>query len=327
MKIAYVLSDGPTATTDYFLFPELETVGYTPVLLDTSKISSGVPLNAKDSLVVISRYLPPGWNDVLSRFTRRGGKIVYFMDDDLLDLYSLRRLPLRYSWKILRQAISQKWRLKRLCTEFWVSTPNLAKKYAELHPRIIQAVPSPALMKQDSTKLQICYHGTASHRDEIGWLRDVVYSVQSLSTNTHFEIFGGTDVKRHYKGIPRVSVIHSMRWPEYLSWSGAVKRDIALAPLLPTTFNTSRGPTKFFDYTRIGAAGIYTDAPPYQEFIRDGVDGVLIGNQRDAWVEAILGLAADAKKRKAIATSARMRSLCMSDSYEGIPERISISTG
>lgn len=309
MKIAYVLSEGRTATTDYFLFPHLESLGFLPKLLDTSAPPSQAPVQTEHSLVVISRYLPLAWRGVLGALRSGGSKVVYFMDDDLFDVRVLRDLPWRYRWKILRLAISQQRCLKELCTEFWVSTPYLAKKYSDLNPRLINAAPPPELIHRPSPLIHICYHATASHRQEIAWLADVMQRVQSRTEHTHFELFGGMEVKRHYRGIPRVSILHAMRWPEYLSWSGTVSRDIALAPLLPGGFNIGRGPTKFFDYARLGASGIYSDVTPYKGFIRDGVDGVLVGNDPEQWAERIIELAGDAAKRRRIAALARDRVL------------------
>jgi hypothetical protein len=49
---------------------------------------------------------------------------------------------------------------------------------------------------------------------------------------------------------------------------------------------------KFYDYARMGAAGVYTDAAPYRGFVRDGVDGLLLPNEPARWVEALAALAA-----------------------------------
>ena len=48
---------------------------------------------------------------------------------------------------------------------------------------------------------------------------------------------------------------------------------------------------KFYDYARMGAAGIYTDVEPYRGFVRDGVDGLLLPNEPARWIDAIAGLA------------------------------------
>lgn len=309
MTVAYVLSEGNTASTDYFLFPYLESIGYKPQLVDTRQAPSQVNRPAAHSLIVLSRYFPLAWHELIEELRLAGSRIVYFMDDDLFDIKVLTGLPWRYRWKIVRLALVQQRRLKALCKEFWVSTPYLANKYSNLNPRLIQATPSPKLIRSTSPLVRICYHATASHRRELQWLVEVVRKVQSSATNTHFELFGDTWTKRLFRGIPRVSILHPMSWSQYLAWSSLVQRDIALAPLLPNAFNNARGPTKFFDYARVGAAGIYSSVPPYLDFIREGVDGLLVENDPELWGQMIMDLTIDSIKRTNIAVSARHRAL------------------
>ena len=78
---------------------------------------------------------------------------------------------------------------------------------------------------------------------------------------------------------------------------------------MPGAFNAARGPTKFYDYARMGAAGLYSDVAPYRGFVRDGVDGLLLDNDPERWAEAILALALDAEKRAGLAAAARQRLL------------------
>ena len=53
---AIVLSEGATASTDYFLFPYLNSLGYRATLLDT-RVAPSESLNvAGYRMVVISRY-------------------------------------------------------------------------------------------------------------------------------------------------------------------------------------------------------------------------------------------------------------------------------
>ena len=85
-----------------------------------------------------------------------------------------------------------------------------------------------------------------------------------------------------------------------------------LAPLLPGAFNAARGPTKFFDFARMGAVGIYSDVAPYRGFIRPEVDGILLPNEPAVWVKAIAGLVADPERRVRMATAARERALTLS---------------
>jgi hypothetical protein len=84
-----------------------------------------------------------------------------------------------------------------------------------------------------------------------------------------------------------------MRWENYLTFTASQPADIGLAPLLPGAFNAARGAVKFYDYARMGAAGIYTDVEPYRGFVRNGVDGLLLPNEPQRWIDAIAALAQD----------------------------------
>ncbi len=302
---AVVLSEGPTASTDYFLFPHLERLGYDVSLVD-SRLGPGDALqSAGYRLVVIARYLSGEWSSAVEAL-RRGATIVYFMDDDLFDLQALRGLPWRYRWKIFTRSILRQRQLQRLCKEIWVSTAYLAEKYAALHPVLLHPRPSPRTV--DSTKsIRVCYHGTESHRREIEWLMPIIEAVQARSNTIHFEIFGTHGVNRLFNRLPRVSVLHPMSWANYLSFTSTQTRDLALAPLLPGGFNAGRGPTKFFDYARMGAVGLYSNQAPYRGVINDGVDGVLLDNDPALWVNAVLELAVDHAKREHMAAEIRRR--------------------
>lgn len=306
-QVAVVLSDGETPSTDYFLVPYLEREGYAVSLFDGNSELIGSAFDAQRCrVVVISRYVPGCGLAASQRLQRQGAKLVYFMDDDLFDLASLGGLPWRYRWKIVKRAWWHRSRLMRLCDEFWVSTPYLAQKYARHRPVLLEPLP---LEKTASVRrgIRVCYHGTASHTQEIEWLLPMIRAVQEHRDDIHFELFGGGDVARRFAGVPRVSVLHPMNWSNYLAYTAGHACDIALAPLMPSAFNAARGPTKFFDYTRMGAAGLYSDVAPYRGFVRDGVDGELLDSEPLRWVEAILMLANDGERRQALAKAARQR--------------------
>lgn len=270
------------------------------------------------STVIVVRYLPKAWREPLRQFKNAGGKIIYFMDDDLMDRSAAYELPERYAKKILRFATSQRRTIEALCDEFWVSSEFLAQKYAGWSPDVLVARPAmDKLAKRVTTT--VCYHGTASHTTELKWLVDVISRLQSTELTTRFEVFGNADVNRLFRDISRVAVLHPMSWPNYLEFTRSVTRDIALAPLLPQPFNAGRGPTKFFDFARMDAVGIYTDVEPYKSFVRDGVDGILLPNDPELWVKTIVELAADKPRRTRMAQAARERALEMA--WDRIGER------
>lgn len=304
--LAVVFSEGPTASADYFLFPYLERLGYRTALVDSRVEPSGHFPVEGCRLVVVSRYVSTRWLSVLKQLRRQGTTLVYFMDDDLFDLRVLQGLPWGYRWKIFNRAYLHRRQLLKVCSEFWVSTPYLADKYAAFKPVLLSPLASRAT-RATHHGISVCYHGTPNHRPEIEWLVPIIESIQARVDHVHFEVFGAQAVNAALKRLPRVSVLQPMTWPNYLSFTASQRRDLALAPLLPSAFNASRGPTKFYDYARMGAVGLYSDRHPYRGFIEDGVDGLLLDNDPALWVDAILDLAADSAKRAAMASAVMRR--------------------
>jgi hypothetical protein len=293
-----VLEEGASSPSgDYLLMPWLARLGLPIVRADVRQAPPGSDLRRGD-LVVLARYVPAAWRRPLRKRRPELAGLVYFMDDDLLDAAAHTRLAAPYAKKLATLAASQRRWLEATADAFWVSTPALAQKYASLRPTVIPLAPPPALLAPQAA-VRIVYHGTASHAAEIGWLRGVIEGVQAQCVHTHFTLFGDHGVNRLYRDLPRVAILHPMRWENYLAFTAAQPADIGLAPLLPDAFNAGRGAVKFFDYARMGAVGLYTDVEPYRGFIRNGVDGLLLPNEPERWTDAIVSLAAAGAPRLA----------------------------
>jgi len=234
---------------------------------------------------------------LINLIKRKKTKAIYFFDDDLFDFNAIRKLPLKYFLKIFFSAYIYKYILKYIIDEFWVSNVYLQKKYAYLKPKLIH----PHQIKDQSRaskKIIICYHGSASHITEIRWLLPIISGVQKRLDNTHFELFGNSSINKAFKHIPRVSVLHPMSWENYLAYTYSHKTDMGLAPLLDSKFNLGRSPTKYFDYARMGAVGIYSDNLIYKRIIVNNKNGILLKNEPEVWIKKIVELATDIKKLK-----------------------------
>jgi glycosyltransferase involved in cell wall biosynthesis len=122
------------------------------------------------------------------------------------------------------------------------------------------------------------------------WLAPVITEVQRQCTNTVFEVIGDHRVTRIFRGIPRVTVLPTMSWPDYLKHTQTVRQDIGLAPLRDTLFNKGRGPIKFFDYARAGAVGVYSAGPAFSDFVSHEIDGFVLENDPSLWAVRIIEL-------------------------------------
>ena len=267
------------------------------------------PTLGEGDFVVIVRYPTPAWRRAIEAAHDRLAGVAYFMDDDLWDRAAWAGLPKEYQRRLDERALRHRPWVERHCDALWVSTEALARKYAADGPQVIPLVPDAALLAQEHDAVHVAYHGTASHGAEIEWLHPVMAEVLARCPQAHFELFGDGRTGHAFLALPRVTLLHPLKWPNYLAYTAATRRDIGLSPLLPTPFNAARGAVKFYDFARMGAAGIYTDVTPFAGFVRDGVDGLLLPNEPARWVEAIVALAGDAPRRRALAAAARARAL------------------
>lgn len=300
-----VLEEGATPSGDYILLPWLARLGSPVVRLDARLPPTAASLQPDDYVVVL-RYLHAPWKAAIERQRTTLSGLAWFLDDDLLDRAALAGLAKGYQRKIETLALNHRPWFERMACEWWFSTEALGRKYQALHPQVLSLSP-PASLCQPRPAVKVVYHGTASHAGELGWLHTVMAEVLARNPQVHFEIFGDLAVNRLYRDLPRVSVLHPMRWESYLAYTATHRADIGLAPLLPQPFNAGRGAVKFFDHTRMGAMGLYARVPPYLGFVEDGVDGVLLGPSPAEWVEAVLAWADDPSGRTRLHAAAAAR--------------------
>lgn len=298
---AYLVEEHANPSSDFFVLPAAAALGLRVIRRGFHELPNASELHG--AVVIFVRYVPPAWARLIETVRPLLGRLIFFMDDDLLDAGASAGLPWRYRFKLARLVAWRRPWLQRQGVELWVSSPYLREKYAAWGAKLVLPMPLPSALESR----RVFYHGSASHRAEIHWLRPVLEEVLRRDERVSFEIGGGRAVYRLYRGLPRVTVVHPMQWPAYqatLAWPG---RHIGLAPLLDSPFNRARSWTKFFDITRSGAVGIYPPNSVYAEVVRDGVDGLVVDLHEEAWVKTILRLAGDEPFRQKLLCNAEQR--------------------
>ena len=298
-KRCFIVEEGPNPSTDYFVVPYLREAGATPVRCTFAQLPPAGELQG--AAVIFVRYVPAAWKALVERYRSSLSAVCFFMDDDLFDWRAFSKMPLRYRFKILRHSHSkQKW-LKSAGAQLLVSTPYLQQKYAQWQPQLLAPRPLP----QQELPLTVFYHGSASHGADLRWLRPVMEEVLARDEQLVFEVIGDKSVNRLFKGLPRVQVLHPMKWGSYQALTSRPGRTIGLAPLLDSPFNRARAHTKFFDITQAGAVGVYAHGDVYGGIVRHEQNGLLVPMDRQTWVEAILRLAQDQTLRSRLLEGAR----------------------
>ena len=304
-KRTAVLTPGEIPTTDLYLRENLrERFGEAVAYVNTLRTSPNDFILGRGTLIVVVRYAPKKWLQWLMRRQDKLAGIALLIDDDMPSALRAPELPFRYAMKTTLRYARTRRLLGQLCNEVWVSTPELARRYAHFSPRLL--VPNYVESKSAGEEKSVYfYHGTWAHRLEIEWLVSVVRQVQETIPESWFEIMGTDRVRRLYRGIPRVRVVHPMPWKDYLAYAGTVKYQVGLAPCFDTEFNQARSHSKMFDITRVGAAGIYSNLTPYREKVIHGQTGYLCANEPDKWVAALTRLLNDEGLRSSLYLKAK----------------------
>jgi glycosyltransferase involved in cell wall biosynthesis len=202
--------------------------------------------------------------------------------------------------------------LFRLTDAFFSPNPKLSAKLSALHGREVKVLPGVhgterfEPPKKRTAQLPIVgYSGGPDHLKILNSLvGPVVADVARTGANFRVHIVGP---KPDFMGKLQVTTEyteHMENYRDYLAFASKLEWDIGLAPQWDTEFTTYKFYNKLLEYTHIGCAGIYSKLEPYASVIEDGVTGLLVPNEVEAWRDAILRLLKDAELRFRIASNA-----------------------
>jgi glycosyltransferase involved in cell wall biosynthesis len=243
--------------------------------------------------VVISRYISERWIAAITKHKARLGPVFYLMDDDVAAAVDSHHLPLNYRQRMGKVACGEFQTLIRLCDQFIVTSPHLLSRYSSaktvlLEPCYLQS-PSHLNHLDDQSEIIITYQGTEGHKDDLAAIAPALRSIHDEFKRVILKIIIGHPraVPAILKDLKRLEVIKPMTWIEYKKFRATSRAHIALAPMLNTPYNGGKSIIKIFDIAALGAAGIYSNCPPYNSVVEHGVNGLLLDNDPLLWRKAI----------------------------------------
>ena len=319
-----VLQRGENPSTDYYLRPRLGGAAPAAEIADLAEDPRRSRLLASGAsgtlMVVFCRYASPAWLEALEQARGRLARVVFFMDDDLPQMMRAREIPAAARGKAALHFGAHAGRLGALCSEVWVSTPALADRYPEARPRVLPPLPeAPPPVPSIQAPPLVVYHGTDVHAGERAFVLEVARRLSALRPEARVEITGERGLIREAAGAANVTVVPQLAWPDYLQAQAGRRAAISLAPLFPSPLNDARAPVKAFDAARLGAAGLFADAPAYRGDVLHGEDGLLLPMEPGAWAGAIAALLGDPDRRLRLAEAARSRLTGWLGSDPGFP--------
>lgn len=315
-----ILQRGDNPSTDYYLRPRLEAERVPSAIVDVRSDPAACALlaRAEAPLVVVCRYISRRWLTALEARQGRFARFVFFADDDLPGMMADRALPLSVRGKVARHYGLRAPRLSALASEVWLSTEALAARYPEARAAVLAPVPEADYRPpQAEARPLVVYHSTDVHGAERSFIAEVARRLAALAPEAVVEMTGDRGLRRRCGA--NVRIVDQTAWPRYRDEQAHRSAALSLAPLTPSAVNAARAPVKAFDAARLGAAGLYADAEPYRNFVRDRKDGLLLPMQPEAWAAAIAGLLRDPAGRLRLAGAGQARMAQLRREAGGFP--------
>ncbi len=251
-----------------------------------------------------------------------GRRLVYIMDDDLLNLP-----PQISSAAYLGQpAIQDNIRAMVEMSDAILSpSPILLEKYAEdgrLPMRTEEPALEPARFRPHAAgrPVKIGFAGSVDRTSDLEkLLREALLGVRRrYGDRVAFEFFGATPDFAEELGATCVPYLES--YIDYRRQLNALEWDIGLAPMPDTPFHACKHYNKFCEYAAAGVAGIYSDLPPYTFIPQREIYGRFCKNEAGAWYDALCAEIDDDAGREA-----RRRRLSVFAATELSPETIGLA--
>jgi len=302
-----------------------------PALRENLTVTAGLKYKGQDvDAVIVDRLWRPDISRVLAEslvqdIRRAGAKLIYALDDNLLDLPA-RRLPLVSPGEAWPTA-EHRWVVQFLLCQadsVWVTTPTLQERLAKFNSKtvvmlnalderlLVGARLPPVNSPFGQRRKVIGYMGTLTHDHDLLMILPALQTVwERHRGEIEFQLVGVVGQKDTLQALRELPVRvagpkpKEMEYPLFMLWfSSRCCWDIAIAPLKGTPFNRCKSDIKFLDYSTIGAAGIYSQVPAYESSVRHLETGWLAENDVGAWVEALEELLIDDHLRGQLAQNA-----------------------
>lgn len=261
--------------------------------------------------VVMSRYSLPHGEKILSFYRKAGIKIIYHIDDDLLDI------PASLGQKIVQQhgtadVVAARRYLLEQCDLVYASTPRLANRLKEkirgqqiIHGEIYASYLGdllPAITERKREYPIIGYMGSKGHQEDLALVVPDIVRLMSEHTDLHFETFGTIQMPTELLKFSNRITSYGVQ-KDYWSFLARLKDlqwDIGIAPLVDTPFNHCKAPTKYIEYTSCNIPVVASNLSVYIDAILPGT-GALVGYD---WADKLSPLISSAGVRNQLLNNA-----------------------
>ncbi len=261
-------------------------------------------------MVICIRGAEPIDLEWVLRAKEKGKQVIYYLDDDLLNINSYIYMHNRsyFEREDIKKNIKQ---IMSHCDYLWTSNQRILDKYKSYF-RDGYVMKTPALLlnahsiveQKPSEHIAIGFAGGIDHRQfyERMLYQPIRQMLVRFSDKISFEIFGFQPYLFHHFPITHYPYIKD--YDSYMMKMKSLSWDIALAPLPDTSFHACKHFNKYLEYGALKIPGIYSNVSPYKDIIVDGVNGLLVENTVKDWVSGVKRLIENEVDRREIAQKA-----------------------
>lgn len=246
-----------------------------------------------------------------------GGKLVYEIDDDLLNTEALKQRHYKGNLTEIVEKISF---LASHADVLHVSTNHLAECLKPFN-RQIRVIPN--ALDADLWRLatprkhdedQFCRHpdgpvligyiGTPTHDGDLDLITNAMRTIEvKYGSAVEIEVIGGFQ-KSHPTFGKRIGLPKNNEYPNFVRWlHERVHWDIGIIPLAETDFNKSKSYLKFLEYAALNMAIVVSDAPAYRTIAKHEKNCLIASKNPDHWIENLSRLIEDQNLRQRLASN------------------------
>ncbi|MEA3275434.1 MAG: glycosyltransferase family 4 protein [Pseudomonadota bacterium] len=317
---------------EHDVYGNLHGVGHVRLLLPFShpalsgrvEVTAGTELagNLTADAIVVQRFWRPdidedkAW-ELVRRVRSAGSRLVYEIDDNLLDLHAGEPWHGTPTWK-QRAAVNL---FVREADLVLVSTDPLARRLALLN-RNVRVLPNAlderlfppgqdAAQDRDPDRLIIGYMGTLTHLQDLMLVAEPLRALlREQGGRVVLEIVGISSdprIRTLFQGLPVrfVDPGDNVAYPRFFGWaSQTLSWDLGIAPLEGRGFSEFKSDIKFLDYALLGIPGVYSTSTAYGNSVEDGETGLLCDNEPESWYRCLGDILDDPEQRAQLARRA-----------------------
>ena len=249
------------------------------------------------------------------------GKLVYEIDDDLLDGNGMKHRGYKGDTYALKEKVQF---LAMAADVVTASTEELAKKLRQLNPHVqvisncldsdlwqldkARAHHSGSFWRDPNGPIRIGYIGTPTHDADLDLIAPAMHMIQKkYADRVEIEVIGGFQHRSPTFG-KRVGLPKKTDYSNFVKWlQERVHWDIGIIPLVDDEFNRSKSYLKFLEYAALDMAIVVSNTESYSSIIENGTNCLTVGENSQEWIDKISTLVDDGMMRKRIASNARLQ--------------------